>query len=83
METYRYEPGPAIGCPVVVLTGEQDPQVTCDEARAWREHTTCAFELRSFPGGHFYLDTHTTAVTEIVATQLRNLRIPRYGTGEA
>lgn len=81
VETYRYEPGTALGCPVVVLTGDQDPQVACDEARAWREHTTGAFELRKFPGGHFYLDTHATAVTEVVATHLRNLRIPRNGTG--
>ncbi|MFF4503030.1 thioesterase II family protein [Streptomyces sp. NPDC001401] len=85
VETYRYEPGPALRCPVVVLTGDQDPQVTCDEAQAWREHTTGAFELRSFPGGHFYLDTHATAVTGVVATHLRNLRIriPRHGAGEA
>lgn len=83
VETYRYEPGPALDCPVVALTGDQDPQVTCDEARAWREHTTGAFELRSFPGGHFYLNTHATAVTEVVATHLRNLRVARYGTGEA
>lgn len=84
VETYRYEPGPALGCPVVVLTGDRDPQVTCDEAQAWCEHTTGTFELRSFPGGHFYLDTHATAVTEVVATRLRSLRmqIARHGAGE-
>jgi pyochelin biosynthetic protein PchC len=69
VETYRYEPGPALGCPVVVLTDDQDPQVTCDEARAWREHSTGAFELRRFLGRHcgttnsarWWRDRETTA----------------------
>ncbi|MFI8288390.1 thioesterase II family protein [Streptomyces sp. NPDC085614] len=83
VEAYRYAPGPPLACPVVMLTGDQDPQVTWDEAQAWREHTNGAFDLRSFPGGHFYLDTHTADVAGLVATHLRNLRSPVYGTGAA
>ncbi|WP_437103732.1 hypothetical protein [Streptomyces sp. enrichment culture] len=34
VESYRHVPGPPLGCPVVALTGDDDPQVTLDEAKA-------------------------------------------------
>lgn len=61
-ETYRPEPGPRVGCPVVVLVGDDDPKVTEDEARAWSEHTTGDVRFRSFAGGHFYLNSHMPEV---------------------
>lgn len=63
VETYRHRAGqPPLACPVVALTGDDDPQVTPDEARAWERHTTGGFRLRSFPGGHFYLNAQAGAV---------------------
>ncbi|MFF1918024.1 thioesterase II family protein [Streptomyces sp. NPDC058239] len=63
-ETYRYQPVPRLHCPVVVLTGDQDPQVTLDEAEAWANHTTGTFELTRFSGGHFFLNNHAHRVTK-------------------
>ncbi|WP_018502753.1 thioesterase II family protein [Parafrankia discariae] len=74
-ETYRYTPGPRLDCPVIVLTGDQDPKVTLDEARAWADHTTGPSELRVFPGGHFYLANHQTAVINLISDQLLTLTI--------
>ena len=65
-ETYRYEPGPPLDCPIVALVGDDDPQVTVDEARSWGEHTTSSFELKVFGGGHFYLNTHAAAVMRAI-----------------
>lgn len=65
-ETYRYTPGPKLDCPVVALVGDDDPRVTTDEAQAWNEHTTAAFELKVFTGGHFYLTTHATTVMNTI-----------------
>ncbi|MFC4907623.1 thioesterase II family protein [Actinomadura gamaensis] len=62
IETYRGEPGATLACPITVFTGDADPHVTLDEAEAWRAHTTGAFELRVFEGGHFYL-TSSPALT--------------------
>lgn len=63
VETYRQRPGqPPLDCPVVTLIGDNDPQVTMDEARAWEQHTTGEFQLRTFPGGHFYINAHAQAV---------------------
>lgn len=54
IETYRYQPGPPLTCPVVAVTGLSDPRVSVDEAGRWAEHTSGAFELRTAPGGHFF-----------------------------
>lgn len=69
-ETYRWQPVPPLSCPILALTGDQDPKVTLDEARAWSEHTTGDFELRTFSGGHFYLADHQRAVINLISDQL-------------
>ncbi|MET8327366.1 alpha/beta fold hydrolase [Streptomyces sp. NPDC005181] len=70
VETYRYQPQPKLFCPVMALVGDSDPRVDLDEARAWADHTAHSFELRVFPGGHFYLSAQRTAVVEAVKQRL-------------
>lgn len=70
-ETYRYTPGPRLSCPVLALTGDSDPHVTLEEARAWGEHTSGRFGLRVFPGGHFYLNSQAAEVTEALRAHMR------------
>ncbi|WP_242608919.1 thioesterase II family protein [Actinomadura formosensis] len=77
VETYRYEPGRRLDCPVTVLTGDGDPQVSVDEAAAWKEHTTGPTELQVFQGGHFFLVDHSERVIGIVAE-----RLDHQGAGE-
>jgi len=55
IETYVYEPGPPLTCPVTAVIGDSDPRVNRAEAEAWRGQTTGDFRLAVFPGGHFYL----------------------------
>ncbi|MFJ8827890.1 thioesterase II family protein [Streptomyces sp. NPDC102467] len=71
VESYRHEPGPPLRCPVVALTGDDDPQVTFDEAAAWSERTVGGFELNVYEGGHFYLNSQAAAVMETIAQRLR------------
>ncbi|MFG3054238.1 thioesterase II family protein [Kitasatospora sp. NPDC048239] len=62
-ETYRCRPGAdSIDRPILVLTGDADPHVTTAEAEAWAEHTTADFSLRTFAGGHFFLNDHALSV---------------------
>lgn len=67
VETHVPDAGARLRCPVGVLTGESDPRVSLEEASDWREHTTGGFHFRSFPGGHFYLNDHQSAVSAAVA----------------
>nr|WSW62334.1 alpha/beta fold hydrolase [Streptomyces sp. NBC_00998] len=70
VETYRYEPGRMLDCPVTVLTGDNDPRVSIDEAASWDAHTTGPMELRVFPGGHFFLADQSRDVIELLTERL-------------
>jgi surfactin synthase thioesterase subunit len=69
-ETYRYTPGPRLRCPVTALVGDSDPKASHDEVDAWREHTTAAFELKTYSGGHFYLLDHVADVLRVIDERL-------------
>ncbi|MEV5719325.1 alpha/beta fold hydrolase [Amycolatopsis mediterranei] len=69
-ELYHYRPGPDVGCPIVALVGDQDPKVTEAEARQWAERTSAGFELKTYPGGHFYLNDHAAAIIRLIAGRL-------------
>ncbi|MFD3827219.1 thioesterase II family protein [Streptomyces sp. NPDC058625] len=62
VETYRYEPGPPLNCPVIALTADDDPLVDVAEARAWAQHTVAPFRIRIFTGGHFFVSAHAESV---------------------
>ncbi|MEL3947507.1 thioesterase II family protein [Streptomyces sp. LNU-CPARS28] len=70
IETY----GPVdttVACPITVLTGDDDPKTTVPEAEQWRAHTTGAFHLKVFRGGHFYLSPRAAEVIATVREALR------------
>ncbi|GIG59295.1 oleoyl-ACP hydrolase [Longispora fulva] len=70
VETYRHDPSRVLDCPVTVLTGDRDPLVTVDEARAWEEHTTGPTDLLVLPGGHFYLVEQSERVLDVIRRRL-------------
>jgi pyochelin biosynthesis protein PchC len=69
-ETYRFEPGPPLSCDITAMTGNRDSLNTTEEAAAWSAHTTGAFDLRVYPGGHFYLDDCQARVLEVISSSL-------------
>ncbi|GHG20807.1 MULTISPECIES: thioesterase II family protein [Amycolatopsis] len=69
-ETYRYEPGPPLHCPIHALVGESDRKATVAEAQAWAGHTTAEFTLHTYPGGHFYLDEQAPRVLDVITQAL-------------
>jgi surfactin synthase thioesterase subunit len=68
--TYVCAPAPPLDCPVSALVGDSDPQTTIDEAQAWREFGSRGFDLRVFPGGHFYLEACKAEVIEVITSAL-------------
>jgi surfactin synthase thioesterase subunit len=65
-ETYHCAPDDTVNSPVTVLTGDSDPKTTLDEANGWKQHTTGAFDLRVYSGGHFFLTQHVDAVNALL-----------------
>ena len=71
-ETYRPTPGQSITAPINVLVGDSDPKVTVDEAKRWTEHTTGAFTIEVFPGGHFYLNAVVPQVIDRISKHIES-----------
>ncbi|MEU4656354.1 alpha/beta fold hydrolase [Streptomyces sp. NPDC023723] len=69
-ETYTCTPGPVLTCPVHAFTGSCDPRVPVAELHHWSDHTEAPFDLLVFPGGHFYLSEHQSAVCRAVVDRL-------------
>lgn len=55
IETYQPTEAPKLSCPVTAFVGEDDPELTIEQARDWQRTTTGEFDLQVFPGDHFYL----------------------------
>lgn len=73
VETYRFQPGPPLSCPVTAVNGQDDPKVTPDDADAWREHTTADFQTVTLPGGHFYLVDRHDEMVDLITRRLTAL----------
>jgi pyochelin biosynthetic protein PchC len=69
-ETYRFAPGDPLSCDITAMTGDHDLMVTAGDAAGWSAHTTGAFNLRVYPGGHFYLDDCRARVLEVISSSL-------------
>jgi pyochelin biosynthesis protein PchC len=69
-ETYRFEPGSPLSCDVTAMIGDRDSLITVEDAAAWSAHTTGAFNLKVYPGGHFYLDDCRARVLEVISSSL-------------
>ncbi|GAA0584084.1 thioesterase [Kribbella sandramycini] len=70
-ETYRWQPGPEPSCPITVLFGDSDPEVTAAQAERWRQHAVQEFAVAEFPGDHFYLAGARAAVQARIGQALR------------
>ncbi|MFF1793584.1 thioesterase II family protein [Kitasatospora sp. NPDC058263] len=83
-----YRPDPAAGrhrVPVVAYVGARDAECAPDNVAAWSDTTSAGFELRIFPGDHFYLQAQEKQLLAHIAGHLRSdLRLRQVlGTGRA
>jgi len=69
-ETYRPQRLHRVACPITALVGDADPKVSIDDARAWAQHTTGAFDLWTYFGGHFYLIEYVADVIVRISADL-------------
>ncbi|WP_255955328.1 thioesterase II family protein [Streptomyces odontomachi] len=67
IETYTWTTDETLDCPITAFVGDNDPQTTTDEAKSWAAHTTGEFDMRVFPGGHFYLDAHRAELADTIS----------------
>lgn len=69
VETYQFSGG-RLACPITALGGIQDSMVSEAGLKAWEDLTRAGFRLQRFPGGHFYLQTQTQALLQLMLDEL-------------
>jgi surfactin synthase thioesterase subunit len=69
-ERYRAAPGAPLDCPISVLCGESDHHVPFASVDRWRTCTTADFEIRKYPGGHFYFLSETAEVVSFIGRRM-------------
>ncbi|WP_432140283.1 thioesterase II family protein [Streptomyces sp. bgisy084] len=70
IDTYSHVPGAPLMCPVTALVGADDIHNTPADAEGWSRYTTSGFEVCVLPGGHFYTETATEELLELLADRL-------------
>jgi pyochelin biosynthetic protein PchC len=70
IETYRPARTPPLATPVTAYAGIADAHVPQEEVAAWSDFTSTEFNMRIFPGGHFYLVDQEKAVVDDVCERL-------------
>lgn len=70
-ETYMYEPGPPLPCPISVFRGQADPLVDPATVSLWDDHTTSEATVRTVPGDHFLLHDSAAFLHRAIRKDLR------------
>jgi medium-chain acyl-[acyl-carrier-protein] hydrolase len=73
-ESYMYTEEPPLGSSITAYGGLRDDKVPRADIEAWREQTSSNFELRMFPGGHFFLQTERMFVLRELSHELCRLK---------
>lgn len=71
VESYCFQEGEPLDCPITVFSGMNDASVSWDELLAWKRHTSHRrVAMQIFPGGHFYPQR---ALLETISSTLTGL----------
>lgn len=72
-ETYLGNIKPPLQIPLTVYYGIEDLSNNLVNLEKWKEVTTGAFRIKSFPGGHFYIDTAREALIKDILDTLKRV----------
>lgn len=70
LETFDPRDHRPLSCPISAFGGSDDPRTPREHLNAWRQHTTAAFRVRVFQGGHFYINDRRSELLGDIASTL-------------
>ncbi len=71
-ETYVYQDEPPLACPISAYGGLEDKSISRNSLEMWQEQTTNSFNLRLFPGDHFFIRDHNEQLLNMLARDIEN-----------
>lgn len=71
-DTYRFEAGEPLAAPITVYGGADDEDDTREKLEAWQSATSGPFQLRMFPGGHFFIHTAEPLLLRTLSADLQD-----------
>ena len=73
VDTYEYEAGEPLRCPIHLFAGTEDPSVSDEGLGGWRRETLSSVIWDSFTGGHFFFQDDEAGFLAAVSVRLRKL----------
>jgi len=70
LQTYKYEPGAPLDCPITVMAGINDNLVNLAGLVGWKKQTTATCVTYLLSGGHFVFNTDRNAFLQIIIDAL-------------
>lgn len=80
-ERHPHRPQTPLEMPVTCFAATGDSEVDVADVAAWEHHTTGAFRLRTFTGGHLFLADHAARILADVAADLARVSTRRVRPG--
>ncbi|HQP32419.1 MAG TPA: thioesterase domain-containing protein, partial [Deltaproteobacteria bacterium] len=65
-ETYTFQEGQPLTCPITALGGTRDKLVEREDLNGWSVHAGAGFGLHLFEGDHFFINMHFKDVCTII-----------------
>jgi pyochelin biosynthetic protein PchC len=81
VDEYRFAARAPIEAPISAFIGDIDPDVAVERVDGWRDWTSGEFELRVFPGDHFYLAANHPGVLNAALAAASTGMSFTHGTG--
>jgi surfactin synthase thioesterase subunit len=74
-ETHRFAWGEPLPCGITAFGGNADIEASLTQLQGWQEHTVGTFELRMFPGDHFFVRQMQSQLLSAVVQELGELLV--------
>ncbi|WP_433756912.1 thioesterase II family protein [Nocardia sp. CA-135398] len=66
IENYECSADAKVSSPIVAIVGDRDPDASLAQIEEWGAHTTGSFFAKSFPGGHFFIDSNRHPIGQLI-----------------
>jgi medium-chain acyl-[acyl-carrier-protein] hydrolase len=70
-ETYHRGTDFPLTCPITAFAGDNDPIASADAVASWKEHTTGSFNVKVYPGDHFFIHKFESDLLRVIKYTLR------------